>query len=174
MFRLKFLLLSLGLMTLTLTATGCFLTNDAMSVIEYNNEVVRILNNTGAAIEESTDQYDQSIPNIVTESSTIDTTVAETIYKDATTKLSEAQSVLTLISQNEAQQTAVRTEFETYLALGQTYLETYTSMLDYYRAGTYKESLDNVATFDQDLHTEYNDFVKANNNLVDTLSQYVQ
>ena len=55
----------------------------------------------------------------MTESSTIDTTVAETIYNDATTKLSEAQSVLTLISQNEAQQTAVRTEFETYLALGQ-------------------------------------------------------
>lgn len=173
MFRLKSLLISLGLATLALIATGC-LGSDSLSAIEYNNQVVGILNDTSAAIEESTANYDEGIPNIVTESSSIDVTSVETAYTEAVTKLETAQNVLSLTSQTQAQQTAIQTEFKNYLNLAQAYLETYKEMVDYYKNETYKTSLDNVAVFDQDLHSEYNAFIKSNNDLVDILAEYVK
>jgi hypothetical protein len=173
MFSRRLPLLLLGCSLLSFLATGC-LDSDKLSVVEYNNAVVGTLNDTSSAIEGSTVTYDEEIPNIVTESSAIDATAVEGTYIEALTKTDAAEQVLTLLSANEAQQAEVQTKFTPYLELARTYLHTYNDMVNYYKNGDYKESLDNVATFDQDLHNQYNEFIKANNELVDILAGFVK
>ena len=46
-------------------------------------------------------------------------------------------------------------------------------MVNYYSSGEFANDLDGVATYDEALHSEYNDFIESNNTLVDILDQYV-
>ncbi len=162
-----------ALLATLVLATGCS-GSGKLYAIQYNNQFVEIINSTSAAIEESTTIYDKQVPNIVTEDSTIDVAPLETALTTAQTQITAAEVLTTLQSKDEAQQAAVQTEFSTFQALGKTYLESYTTMISYYKGGTYKENLDKVATFDQDLHQQYNDFIASHNKLVDLLAGFVK
>ena len=147
---------------------GC----SGLSTIEYHNEVVEAMNNLSTALEESTEVYDAGVPNIVTETSTIDVEGMQSAYESAVTETEAAQSVFSLQGRNEAQQAAVQSEFENYVALAEAYLSTYQAMMDYYASGQFMESLDEVATYDGTLHEQYNAFIDSNNTLVDILGEY--
>jgi hypothetical protein len=162
----------IGLLALALIGSGCFNANQK-SVIEYNNEVVTTLNLASSAIENSTVVYDETIPNIVTESSTIDPGPVEEAYAAARAEIDAAGSVMDLTSADASQTDLIQTEFQAYLELADLYLDTYTEMVEYYKSNGYKEELDTVSTFDQDLHNQYNEFIKSNNDLVDILAGFV-
>lgn len=164
---------TLLLASLTVLATGC-LSSDKLSAIQYNNQFVETINTTSATIKESTDVYDKQIPNIVTEDSTVDVAPLKIVLTEAQTQMTAAEPLTALQSKNEEQQAAVQAEFATFLALGKTYLDSYTAMIAYYKGAEYKENLDKVATFDQNLHTQYNDFIASHNNLVDSLAGFVK
>lgn len=161
------------LSTIALTVTGC-LNSDKLSAIQYNNKFVETINATSATVEESTNIYDKQIPNIVTEDSTIEVTALETTLGESRTQISEAESITTLQSRNNEQQTAVQAEFPEFLELAKAYLGTYTLMVAYYKNGEYKQNLDKVSIFDEDLHTQYNDFIASHNKLVDILAEFVK
>ena len=146
----------------------------ALTVVEYNNEVVEILNKTSAKIEESTVLYDETIPNIVTENSTIDVTKLKTVFDETALQVEAAKIASTLTSRDPDQQTQVREGFWNYLTFAETYLTNYEEMINYYVNNEFKENLDGVSKYDQDLHVQYNDFIESNNTLVDILSQYVK
>ncbi len=164
---------TLLLASLTVLATGC-LSSDKLSTIQYNNQFVEIINTSSAIIKKSTDVYDEQIPNIVTEDSTVDVAPLEIALTEAQAQMTAAETLTTLQSKDESQQAAVQAEFATFLALGETYLESYTAMIAYYKGGEYKKNLDKVATFDQDLHNQYNDFIASHNKLVDILAEFVR
>lgn len=161
-----------GLLTLSLILFGCT-SGTTLSTIEFNNEVVDILNETSAAIEDTTTTYDESVPNIVTEEAIVDTAAMQTFYDDAMDKAEAARNVLNLKSRNQDQETAVKAEFETYLELSDSYLTTYGEMIEYYQSGSFAENLDSVATYDEELHLGYNDFIESNNSLVDILAGFI-
>lgn len=156
---------------LLLGISGC---NDgSLSAIEYNNEIVGALNSTADAIEETTTVYDTAVPNIVTETSVIDTIAMQDAYNLSQTSLTEAETVMALTSKDADQEVAVKTEFQNYLTQADAYLAIYSNMMDYYSSGTFAEELDGVATYDEQLHAQYNFFIDSNNALVDILDQYV-
>lgn len=170
---MRFLIIGLLLASLAVLTTGC-LNNGELSAIQFNNQFVEIINSASAAVKESTDVYDQQIPNIVTEDSTVDVAPLETSLTEAQTQMTAAETLATLQSKDESQQDAVQSEFATFLALGKTYLESYTAMIAYYKGWEYKENLDKVATLDLDLHNQYNDFIASHNKLVDILAGFVK
>lgn len=161
------------LAVLALLATGC-LNDGKLSAIQYNNKFVKTINTSSGALKESTNIYDQQIPTIVTEDSTIAVSELETtlIFVQEYIKLNQA--LLPLESKNAEQQTATQTELAIFLSLADTYIKTYTDMIAYYKGGDYKTNLDKVATFDQDLHAQYNDFIASHNKLVDILAEFVE
>lgn len=153
--------------------TGCT-NSEALSTIEYNNEIVSILNATSAAIEDSTVIYDKDIPNIVTDQSTINTVELEKQLAEAKDQLSGAKTVMTFKSRNEAQQAQTTNQFENYFELANKYLATYEAMVTYYKENQFKDDLDTVAVYDKDLHNQYNEFIESNNELVDVLNEFVK
>ncbi|EKD93766.1 MAG: hypothetical protein ACD_28C00063G0022 [uncultured bacterium] len=169
--RLILLAFIVGLISLSFL--GC-LKSGKLSEVEYNNAIVEKLNLTSGAIEETTTTYDNSIPNIVTEDSEIDATSLQTTSQSAAEKIALSEEVLTLKSKNSDQEEAVKSEFQNYLALAEEYLKAYDEMLTYYSANTFKENLDDVATYDEKLHIQYNKFIESNNKLVDILADYVE
>jgi hypothetical protein len=165
-----------ALITLSVTAlimTGC-LDDGSLSTVEYNNAVVEMLNDTSAAIEDTTTVYDDSIPNIVTEETEVETTEMQISYEAAKLQLETAYTVLDIISKNSTQQEEVRAEFQAYLDLGSDYIETFETVLSYYGGSEFAENLDLVAEYDEGLHTGYNDFINSNNNLVDILADFIE
>jgi hypothetical protein len=167
----KKMLTMLSLTAMALLAMGC---DGSLSTIDYNNTVVDILNATSDAIETTTFVYDESVPNLVTETSEIDVPAMQEAYDAAQAEMFNAASVLQLVGSNAEQQAAVSAEFSNYLELGNAYLATYKDMIGYYSDGYFATDLDGVATYDELLHYEYNDFIDSNNALVDILASYVQ
>lgn len=155
---------------LFLFATGCA---TGLSTTEYNNNVVDAMNGMSDALEETTTTYDTGVPNIVTETSTIDIENMTAALTAAQTEITTAQGILDLKGNNVDQETEVKVEFQNYLTLGETYLTTYAEMVDYYSSGTFADDLDKVAEYDTQLHDEYNAFIDSNNLLADILAKYI-
>lgn len=143
------------------------------SEIDFNNRVVEQINETSILIEESATLYNESIPDLVTESSEIDTEELSAAHETAQNSLEKSKDLLLLESRNIEQQNAVLTELETYQSAGIAYLDLYADMVDYYQTGSYKEDLTLVQTLDEELHTHYTTFIQANNDLVEILEGYV-
>ncbi len=152
--------------------TGCSFLGK-YSEIEYNNLVVEKVNEASLAVEATTSLYNETLPDVVTEESTIEIGEMENSYDEAVKLIEETDDLLILESRNLEQQNAVRTELETYRSAAQIYLESYEAMLSYYSEGTYKEDISQVETLDETMHTNYTTFIEANNDLVDTLESYV-
>lgn len=165
----KILLLTLSC-SLLLASCSVF---GKLSEVEYNNTVVDQINSASSAVEESATLYNETIPDLVTESSVIDTTEMSTSFESTTAELVKVEELMTLESRNIEQQNAIRTEIQTYESAAQAYLDLYTQMLDYYGNKAYSEDLSKVQTLDADLHTSYTTFIQANNDLVDTLEGFV-
>ncbi len=144
-----------------------------LSEVEYNNTVVDQINTVSTAIEDSATLYNETIPDLVTESSTIDSTEMTTSYGAATNALVEVDALLLLESRNIEQQNSVRTEIQTYQSAANEYLDLYKQMLDYYISASYAQDLSKVQSFDEGLHTSYTTFIQANNDLVDILDGFV-
>lgn len=156
-----------GLLALS---TGC---SDQLPAIEYNNGVVEAMNQISSNLETTTLTYDTGIPNIVTETTSLDMTGIQSAYEGALLKVEASKTILTLTSRNIEQETAVKAEFKNYLALADAYLNIYAEMIDYYTSGRFTENLDQVETYDITIHENYNTFVDSHNTLVDILGQYV-
>lgn len=158
-----------------LTTTGC-LSNGKLSTVDYNNQIVAVLNATSANIEITTDPYDKTIPNIVTEDITVDITALETSWNAANTALETGQTALTLKSRNKDQEERALAGLLLYREKAVAYLKTYGEMIVYYKNEDYKKkgNLGRVAEFDQNLHTQYNEFIESNNTLVDLLGEFVK
>lgn len=159
---------------LTLLFTVGCLDDGKLSIVEYNNAVVTLINDTSAAIEESTESYDNGIPNIVTETTKVDTTDIEAALTGIRTKLETAVNTPKLLSVNTEQQTQVEAEFSNYLERAAAYADTFEKIVNYYKNGDYKKNLDQVAPFDRDLHNHYNEFIQSNNTLIDILAGFVK
>lgn len=144
-----------------------------LSETEYNNTVVDGINNTSIAIESSATLYNETIPDLVTEGSAIDTTEMNTSYVTAKDTLTEVEALLLLESRNIEQQNSVRTEIQTYQSAANNYLDIYEEMLDYYQNKVYVEDVTKVESYDESLHTSYTTFIQANNDLVEILESYV-
>ncbi len=165
--------LAIAFLAVLTLLTGCS-GSGKLSAIQYNNQFVETINTASAAIEESTSIYDEQVPNIVTEDSTVDVAPLETALATAQTQITAAEALAALQSKNEEQQAATQAELATFMTLAKTYLDSYAAMIAYYKGGEYKENLDKVAAFDQDLHKQYNDFITSHNKLVDLLAGFVK
>lgn len=163
--------LSLSMVSL-IAFSGC--SSGKLSAVEYNNAVVQILNDTSAAIEETTQAYDKSVPNVVTEESEVDVEALKAARQEALSTITLADQVVNLKSQEESQQMEVKQAFVEYTELATNYLSSYQEMISYYENKEFVENLDKVAVYDEELHAQYNEFIAANNTLVDILGKYVK
>lgn len=163
-------LLALILTSLLLASCSIF---GKLSEIDYNNQVVDQINLSSKAIGDSATLYNETVPDLVTETSSIETTEMNASYTSAMATLSSFDTVQSLESRNVEQQNAIRNELETYESAAIDYLETYKEMLDYYESDTYTEDLSRVETLDEKLHASYTTFIQANNSLVDILESFV-
>ncbi len=141
--------------------------------VEYNNEVVDQINLVSTSIEESATLYNETVPDLVTEASEIDTASMSTSHQEASQALMGMEELLVLESRNIEQENSVRSEIQTYQSAAGEYLDIYQQMLDYYGMDVYVEDLDKVQSLDEDLHTSYTTFIQANNDLVEFLESYV-
>lgn len=144
-----------------------------MGEVEYNNKVVDQINIVSTSIEESATLYNESIPDLVNESSVIDITQMNLSYDESVEALIGVDQLLTYESRNIEQQNSVKTELQTYESAATAYLDVYGKMLDYYESKAYNEDLSDVEVYDEDLHTAYTTFIQANNDLVEILESYV-
>jgi len=135
--------------------------------------VVEGINLSSPAIEISATTYINTIPDVVTETTEIDTSEMESSYENSSTLLENVGLLLIVESRDEDQQSAVREELTTYISAAKLYLEAYAETLEYYTSETYKEDISKVETLDENLHANYNTFMEANNDLVETLDSYV-
>lgn len=161
-----------ALLFLPLLLASCSLFGK-LGEVEYNNKVVDQINAVSTALEDSATLYNETVPDLVTEASEIDTISMNTSYSAATEALLKIDELRTIESRNMEQQNSVRTELQTYQSAAEDYLSIYSIMLDYYSTGTYKEDLSQVQDLDGDLHTHYTTFIQANNDLVEVLESYV-
>lgn len=143
------------------------------TTVEYNNFVVEKINASSSAIEETATLYNDTIPDIVTEQDEIEIEEMQTSYSAAKTAIDATEAALKYESRNEEQQIATRISLETYLSAADEYMAAYQVMLDYYEFDEYKEHIAEVETIDENLHTHYTTFIEANNDLVETLEQFV-
>ncbi len=155
---------------LLLTACSVF---GKLSDVDYNNQVVESVNGASTVIQPPATLYNDTVPNVVNETDTVDTTAMQSSYEEATTSLTAIADLLTLEARDIEQQNAVRTDLETYQTAAEQYLQTYNDMLTYYSKGEYQEDVSKVKSIDENLHTSYTTFIQANNDLVDTLDSFV-
>lgn len=141
--------------------------------IEYNNVIVEQINESSIAIEETTNLYKETLPDVITEKDVIEVKEMENAYASALNTLEKTTDLLLIEARNIEQENAVRTELETYRSAAQIYLESYGLMLNYYGDETYKEDITQVEILDETLHTNYTTFIEANNDLVDILESFV-
>lgn len=151
--------------------TGCNLFK--LSPLEYNNQVVDVLNSTSEAIEASILIYGETVPDIVTEETEIDVISMEAYLEETEKVIGKASRVLYLESKDEEQQIEVLAEFENYLTTGEAYSALYAEILEYYSSGTYIDDLTQVKPYNNDLYEAYNAFIESNNTLVDILDRYI-
>lgn len=163
-------LITMLVLSLVLSACSVF---GKLSEIEYNNQIVEQINTTSSTIEDTATLYNDNIPDLVTEESSIDTSKTKASYKKAEDSLEESKALLSLEGRNIEQQNAARTELQSYLSAGEAYLESYQKMLDYYDTEAFKTDVDKVESLDETLHKDYTTFIQANNDLVETLDQFV-
>lgn len=157
---------------LSLFASGCSWFGK-LNTIEYNNEIVEVINETSTRLEKTATLYNETIPDLVTEQSAIDITEMKTEFDLALTWMNETNTLLSLEGKNLEQQNAVRNALETYQDLGTSYLTSYQTMLNYYENETYKEEIQTVEVLDKQLHSDYTAFIQTNNDLVNTLETFV-
>ena len=141
--------------------------------VEYYEAVVDQINEVSGPIEESATLYNETVPDLVTEASEVDTTNMQTSYNEASAALNESEGLLSLESRNIEQENQVRTELQTYQSAASDYLKLYEQMLTYYGTGAFKEDLSKVKSLNTDLHTSYTTFIQAHNELVEVLESYV-
>lgn len=159
-------------LTLSLLLASCSVFSK-LSEVEYNNQVVDQINLVSTAIEDSATLYNETVPDVVTEASVIDTTQMKISHETASLELLNVEPLMILESRNIEQQNSVRTEIQTYESAANDYLDLYGQMLDYYASSAYVEDLNKVKSFHKDLHTSYTTFIQANNDLVDILDGFV-
>lgn len=156
-----------------LLLTSCSVFNK-LSDVEYNNQVVAGINSISTVIEETATLYNDTVPNVVNETDTVDTTAMQSKYTESMDALKNLDSLLTIEGRNIEQQNAVRTGLQTYQTAADQYLQTYNDMLTYYSGAEYQQDVSKVKSIDENLHTGYTTFIQANNDLVDTLDSFVQ
>jgi len=155
-----------------LILSACALTKP--SAVEYNNRVVEQINATSTKLEETATLYNDAIPDVVTEKDEIETSEMKTSFNQAKQALSQVGDILVLESRNEEQQAATIENTEVYIDAAQLYIEAYQNMLTYYESDTYVEDISQVQTLDETLHTHYTTFIEANNDLVETMENFVE
>ncbi|KKR25904.1 MAG: hypothetical protein UT55_C0025G0001, partial [Candidatus Peregrinibacteria bacterium GW2011_GWE2_39_6] len=132
MLKLRFTLLVtllISLLIVILGFAGC-LNSGKLSTVEYNNKIVETLNKTSAAIETTTQIYDSTVPNVVTEEAIIDSLALTASYEAAKKEIIAAETTLTTLkSKNVEQIQNVQPEFTNYITLGKNYLATYETMM---------------------------------------------
>jgi hypothetical protein len=158
-----------------LSLSGCsFVTNlQKHSTEEYHNMIVNQVNVSSPLIKETGTLYTSTIPDIVTEKDEIDTSKMEEVYEEALNELEEMKPLLEIESKNEEQQTVARESITIYLEAAQQYLESFSTTLEYYSSGAYKEDITQVDDLDATLHEHFNVFIEANNDLSTSLETFV-
>jgi hypothetical protein len=144
------------------------------SPLEYNNAVVKQFSEHTKIIEQSKNQYGESIPNVVTEQDEIDTSKMQATYDALILEAAKSDALLFLESKDEAQQIAVRAGLETYIRAAQLYLESYNEILDYYSSEAYQSDITQVQNLDERLHMHYATFIEANNDLAETAKLFLE
>lgn len=145
-----------------------------LSIVEYNNRIVTVLNEISDDIQLSVEQYDAQIPTTVNEKSEIDPAPMETVLGEMRTHSSELENLTQLQSKDESQQTAVADALSKYTQANAAYVQAYEGTVNYYANKGYQEDVEQVKVVDETLHKTYNDLVEAHNHLVEVLNSYIQ
>ncbi len=156
----------------TLTISILFITGCQLTEIEYNDQIASSINKSSEKIESTILQYDESVPDTVTELSEIETEEMIISLNAAKTALESAKTLTFLESTNLEQSTAVKAELDNYIALAETYLGKYEEMIEYYRQDIYLEDLTLVSQYDTEIYESCNAFIESNNTLVEILESY--
>ena len=155
----------------TIILVGCNFSK--LTTIEYHNQVGDAMNTASDLFEQTIEEYDSSVPDLVTEESEIDTAAMEATFNQTKSSLSRVEATLSLESKDEDQQTEAQEELGNYLNLGEEYLDIYETMIEYYSSGTYLEDLTLVSEYDTQIYDTYNEFIESNNELADILGKYI-
>lgn len=159
-------------LALCLSLSACSL--GPMHPTLYNNKVVELVNPATLAVESSALNYNTLVPDTVTEVAEVDSKTLRSDYNKARRLLNKVEGALDFESDNLEQEASVRSELETYLTAGQEYLSAYESMLLFFEDETYQSDPNQLDDLDPLLHSSYNVFTEANNDLVTTLAGFVR
>jgi hypothetical protein len=161
----------LSLIILTVLLSACSF--GTLHPTLFNNKVVNLVKPATLAVEESAVTYNSLVPNDTTELTEIDTSQLRIDFDEAEDLLEEAAKALTYESEDLEQQATIRGHLDTYLLAGEEYLDAYESMLLYFEAAENQTDPNKLDTLDPNLHTAYNTFTEANNDLVTSLAEFV-
>jgi len=161
-----------------LLATYCLisLSGCKLNTQEYNDKIVEALDLNGTTIEATITAYDESIPNLVTEKSEIDTLAMEEALSTAKKEVVKAKELLDLESKDIAQQEEVQEELTTYVIALEAYLTKYTAMTEYYSNASYVDNPNLVSEYDTELYDTdnlFDTFLESNNALAEILKSHI-
>jgi len=160
------------LLSLSLLLSSCAF--GAMHPTLFNNKVVELISPATLAVEDSALSYNDLIPDEITELTEVDTLTLRTDFELAENLLEDVTKALDYESENLEQQATVRAHLETYILASDEYLENYEIMLDYFEAAENQTDPNRLDSIDPALHTTYNTFTEANNDLVTSLASFVE
>lgn len=163
---------SISLLSLSLMLSSCAF--GAMHPTLFNNRVVELISPATLAVEDSALSYNNLIPDEITELTEIDTTEIRIDFEEAEDLLEDVEKALDFESEDLEQQATVRGHLETYLLAGNEYMEAYEAMLNYFESADHQSDPNQLDTLDPALHSSYNTFTEANNDLVTSLASFVE
>lgn len=136
---------------------------------EYRNAITAKMNEFTPLIENSLTAYDQAIPDLVTEESTITTDGMIAADKDLQSIIAAMPLLLEEESYDTELQNTIRDFLQKELEAVSVYEKTYSAMVAFYKDGTYKTNLADVTVQDNQTEDAYNAVVTAHNATVDAL-----
>lgn len=158
----------LALLSLTFLLTAC-----SWQPVAYHNKVLTTTNELTLAIETTAAVYHDSVPELVTEESKIDSTLMEEAYSAAKLKYRNAAHLVNIESENTKQTQAALAKLTPYLESAEAYLDNYKELTAFFKKKEYKDSVPYVGTLDEQFNEHHNNFIEANNDLASTLAELV-
>lgn len=161
----------LSLLTLTLLLSACNF--GVLHPTLYNNKVVDLILPATLAVESSAVLYNSLVPEDITELTLIEPKALRDAFDDTENLMEDAAKALNYESEDLEQLATVRGHLETYLSAGEDYLESYKAMVIYFEDAGNQTDPNRLDELDPNLHTAYNTFTEANNDLVTSLASFV-
>lgn len=136
---------------------------------EYRNAITAKLNTLTPTVEYTLTAYDEAIPDTVTEESIIDLEKLTQAAFDLENSTENITQALLEESFDTTLQSTVREKLNAEQTALESYQKTYTTMVAFYKNGTYKTTLTDVETHNNTIKESYDALVETHNATVDAL-----